>query len=133
MQPFRLICSIAFASWLLSGCAPATKLTNAWVDPSYQGPPFRNLLVLGISKNPGERRTFEDEFSAKLRGAGVKAVPGYTVLPDGGKVGKDVLEGVLRKTGADGAIVARVLNVEDRKSTRLNSSHMSESRMPSSA
>jgi hypothetical protein len=105
---------IALVSWLVSGCAPATTLTNAWLDSAYKGPPFRNLLVLGISKNVGERRIFEDEFSAKLRAAGVKAVPGYTVLPESGKVENSVLEGVLKKMGADGAIVARVLNVDRR-------------------
>lgn len=104
----------AFATWLMSGCAPATQLTNAWVDPTYKGPPFGNVLVLGVSRNEGERRTFEDEFSAKLRAAGVKAASGYTVLPENGNVAKDVLEGALKKIGADGAIVARVLDVDRR-------------------
>jgi hypothetical protein len=115
MKARRLALLITLASLLVSGCAPATKLTNAWVDPTYKGPPFENLLVLGISKNPGVRRTFEDEFSAKLRAAGVKkAVPGYTVLPESGKVPTPVLEGILKKMGADGAIVARVLDVDRR-------------------
>lgn len=114
MRPRRCAVVAVLAVALASGCAPATKLTNAWVDPAFAGPPFRNLLVLGISANEGERRTFEDEFAAKLRGAGVKAVPGYTLLPRGGKVPNEVLEGVLKKIGADGAIVARVLAV-DRK------------------
>lgn len=114
MRPRRCAVVAVLAVALASGCAPATKLTNAWVDPAFAGPPFRNLLVLGISANEGERRTFEDEFAAKLRGAGVKAVPGYTLLPRGGKVANEVLEGVLKKIGADGAIVARVLAV-DRK------------------
>lgn len=114
MSACRLALFIALASGLLAGCAPATRLTNAWVDPSYKGPPFRNVLVLGISQNAGERRTFEDEFSAKLRAVGVKAVPGYTMLPEDGPVPKDVLEGVMKKMGADGAIVARVLNVDQR-------------------
>jgi len=105
---------IALGTWLVSGCAPATQLTNAWVDPSYRGPPFANVLVLGVSRNEGERRTFEDEFSARLRAAGVKAVAGYTLLPENGGVAKEVLEGVLKKIGADGAIVARVLDVDRR-------------------
>jgi hypothetical protein len=114
MRPLCIAVALAFAACLLAGCAPATRLTNAWVDPSYRGPPFRSILVLGISQNPGERRTFEDEFSAKLRGAGVNAVPGYTVLPEDGKVEKSVLEAALKKIGADGAIVARVLAVDRR-------------------
>ena len=43
-----------------------------------------------------------------------KAVPGYTVLPEDGPVEKSVLEGALKKIGADGAIVARVLAVDRR-------------------
>jgi len=114
MKNCRIVPLIVLASWLVSGCAPATKLTNAWVDASYKGPPFQNLLVLGISKVPSTRRTFEDEFSAKLRAAGVRAVPGYTVLPENGKVETPVLAGILKKMGADGAIVARVLDVDRR-------------------
>jgi hypothetical protein len=114
MKACRIALLIVLASWLVSGCAPATKLTNAWVDASYKGPPFQNLLVLGISKVPSMRRTFEDEFSEKLRAAGVKAVPGYTVLPENGKVETPVLAGILKKMGADGAIVARVLDVDRR-------------------
>jgi hypothetical protein len=41
-------------------------------------------------------------------------VPGYTVLPESGKVETPVLAGILKKMGADGAIVARVLNVDRR-------------------
>jgi hypothetical protein len=114
MRTLRTAFVHAFAAWLVAGCAPATRLTNAWVDPSYKGPPFRHILVLGISQNPGERRTFEDEFSSQLRSAGVNAVPGYTVLPEDGKVEKSVLEAALKRISADGAIVARVLAV-DRK------------------
>lgn len=82
MKACRFALLAAVAGWLVSGCAPATQLTNAWVDPAYKGPPFRNVLVLGVSRNEGERRTFEDEFAAKLRAVGVKAAPGYTVLPE---------------------------------------------------
>jgi hypothetical protein len=114
MRAGRVAFLIIFSAWLVSGCAPATKLTNAWVDPSYQGPPFRNVLVLGVARNIGERRTFEDEFSAKLRAVGVKASPGYTVLPDNGDVSRAELEGILKKIGADGAIVARVLDIDRR-------------------
>ena len=43
---------------------------------------------------------------------------------------EDVLEKFLRYIGYD---VKRVMNITDRKSTRLNSSHDRQSRMPSSA
>jgi hypothetical protein len=114
MKACRFILPGVLAVWFVAGCAPATQLTNAWVDPSYKGPPFANVLVLGVSRNEGERRTFEDEFAAKLRATGMQAAAGYTVLPENGGVPREVLEGVLKKIGADGAIVARVLDVDRR-------------------
>lgn len=106
--------AILSAALLLPGCAPSTRLTNAWVDPEYAGPPFGKVLVLAISKESGERRTFEDEFAAQLRAAGVEAVPGYRLLPEDGPVAKDRLAETVRGAGADGAIVTRVVNVDRR-------------------
>ncbi|MCZ7565802.1 MAG: hypothetical protein M5U08_20080 [Burkholderiales bacterium] len=102
------------AAALLAGCAPSTRLTNAWVDPEYAGPPFRKVLVLAISRESGQRRTFEDEFAAKLRAAGVEAVPGYRLLPEDGEVAREKLAETVRRAGADGAIVTRVLSVDRR-------------------
>ena len=50
-------------------------------------------------------------------------------------IGIDTGKNTLHMIGLDekGAIVLREKVSRDRKSTRLNSSHMSESRMPSSA
>jgi hypothetical protein len=114
VRPPPLACLLVVAAALVSGCAPATKLTNAWVDPEYAGPPFRKVLVLAISKESGQRRTFEDEFAAQLRAAGVEAVPGYKLLPEDGRVEKDRLAETVRRAGADGAIVTRVVHVDRR-------------------
>ena len=43
------------------------------------------------------------------------------------------IEIVTLETGSDEERLAKIGDCEDRKSTRLNSSHVSESRMPSSA
>ncbi|MCC6608940.1 MAG: hypothetical protein IT515_04590 [Burkholderiales bacterium] len=114
MRPYPLAFLLVVAAALVTGCAPSTTLTNAWVDPDYAGPPFRKVLVLAISKESGERRTFEDEFSAKLRAAGVEAVPSYKLLPEDGPVAKEKLAETVRRAGADGAIVTRVVLVDRR-------------------
>lgn len=114
MRTHPLACLLVVAAALVSGCAPSTRLTNAWVDPGYAGAPFKKVLVLAISKEAAQRRIFEDEFSAKLRSAGVEAVPGYRLLPEDGRVEKDKLAETVRRAGADGAIVTRILHVDSR-------------------
>lgn len=114
LRTHSLALSFVIVAALAAGCAPSTKLTNAWVDPDHAGAPFRKVLVLAISKESGERRTFEDEFAAKLRSAGVDAVPGYKLLPEDGRVGKDKLADTVHRAGADGAIVTRVVDVDRR-------------------
>jgi hypothetical protein len=103
---------LALVALITAGCATTTQLTNAWVDPAYQGPPFQKLLVVGIAKTPGDRRTFEDEFSAQLRAGGVETVPSYTVVADDKIVDKSALESAVKEIGADGVIITRVVDVE---------------------
>ena len=57
------------------GCATSTKIVNEWRNPDYSPPRFRKILVIAVSRNAGIRRTFEDEFAAKLKDAGVDAAP----------------------------------------------------------
>lgn len=112
MNARSFVCTITLVALFASACATSTQLTNAWVDPAYQGPPFNKIMVVGMAANPGDRRTFEDEFSTMLRASGVEAVQSYTVLPEQEKVDKGILERELKKMEADGVIITRVVNVE---------------------
>lgn len=105
------IVSFLLVGVLAAGCATSTRLTNAWVDPEFQGAPFQKLLVVGISEVEGNRRIFEDEFSTALRANGLEAVQSYTLLPEKAKPGKSDLEDAVEETGADGVIIARVVDI----------------------
>lgn len=96
-----------------AGCA-STTLTSVWRDPSYTGGPLRSVLVMGISEETGIRRIFEDEFSAKLQAVGVKAIPGYTLIPQDGPAEPVVLDAAIAKAGAQGVLVTRLLRIERR-------------------
>lgn len=98
---------------LSAGCA-STTLTSVWRNPSYSGGPFRSVLVMGISKEAGIRRIFEDEFSAKLRSVGVTAIPSYTLIPENGPAESTVLDAAIVKAGAQGMLVTRLLRIERR-------------------
>ncbi len=102
---------IIAAALLLGGCA-ATQIINQWSNPSYAAASFKRILVIGVSKQPTIRRTFEDEFVARLKAAGTDAVPGYEFAPEDGQVEESRLARAVKQAGADAVITTRLVRVE---------------------
>lgn len=96
-----------------AGCS-SSKIVNEWREADYIPPTFRKVVVLGISKDQVLRRSFEDEFVAQLRAAGIQAVSSYQVMPEEGQVPEERLLKAVKQTGADAAIMTRLLRVERR-------------------
>lgn len=93
------------------GCA-STKIVNQWTDPDYGSPRFRKILVIAVSRNPGIRRTFEDEFVTKLKAAGVEAAPSYRYIPEEGLIAEARILEAVKRAGADAAVITRLVRVE---------------------
>ncbi len=96
-----------------TGCA-TTRIVREWRDPDYVAPGFARIVVIGVSHEAAIRRTFEDAFVTRLRAAGVGAEPSYRYIPESGQVAEDRLQEAVRRAGADGAIVTRLVRVETR-------------------
>jgi hypothetical protein len=96
----------------LTACAASTKIINQWVSPEYASPRFKKVMVIGVSKQPSIRRTFEDEFVTQLKASGVNAVPSYAYIPEDGQVDESRLQAAVKQAGADAAIVTRLVRVE---------------------
>ena len=96
---------------LLSGCG-ATQIINQWANPSYSAASFKRILVIGVSKQASIRRTFEDEFVARLKAIGVDAVPSYEFIPEVGQVLEPRLKETVKQVGADAVIITRLVRVE---------------------
>ena len=99
------------AALLLGGCA-ATQIINQWSDPSYRAASFKRIMVIGVSKQPSIRRTFEDEFVARLKAAGTDAVPAYEFIPQDGQAEVPRLDQAVKQAGADALITTRLVRVE---------------------
>lgn len=108
----RVVLSIALS--LSAGCA-STKIVNEWREPDYIPPRFKKVVVLGISKEATLRRSFEDEFVAQLRANGIEAVPSYQVMPEEGQAPEARLLSAIKQSGADAAIMTRLVRVERRQ------------------
>jgi hypothetical protein len=98
-------------AFVFSACA-ATKIVTEWSNPEYASPRFKNILVIGVSKQPSIRRTFEEEFVNKLKASGVDAVPSYLYIAEDGQVDEARLNEAVKKANADGVIITRLVRVE---------------------
>ena len=99
---------------LLGACAAPTVLNTQWANPQFAGkPPLRSVLVMGITKDPTNRRIFEDQMVAQLQTRGVQAVPSYRFAPDAGAVEQVKLEQAVKEAGVAGVLLTRVVNVTE--------------------
>jgi len=94
------------------GCAASTKIVNEWRNPDYSSPRFRKMFVIAVSSNPGIRRTFEDEFVAKLKAVDVDAAPSYRYIPEEGQTAEARMLEMVKQAGADAAIITRLVREE---------------------
>lgn len=107
-------CILTFVLSLIAGCA-STKIVNQWTEPDYIPRPFKKIVVLGVTKEATLRRSFEDEFVAQLRINGIEAVPSYQMMPEEGQAAEARLLKAVKQTGADAAIMTRLVRVERRR------------------
>jgi hypothetical protein len=97
---------LILALGLAMSCAPTTKLTRVWRDEAYQGHP-RKILIIVVLKNSDVRKLVENEFVEQLRGRGIDAIAGYTVLPDTAALNKKVIIEKMNDLGTDSVLIAR--------------------------
>jgi hypothetical protein len=110
----RLFRILAPATVLTLAACASTELVNQWSNPAYTSPSFKKVMVIGVTKQAGIRRTFEDEFTAQLKAAGVNATPSYLYIPQDGPVGEAVLKQALKEAAADAMIITRLVRVQQK-------------------
>ena len=107
-------CLIMLTALGLTSCA-STQMVNQWSNPAYRtSPSFKKIMVIGVTKQAAIRRTFEDEFVAQLKAAGVNATPTYLYIPQDGPVGEPVLKQALKEAAADAVLITRLVRVQQK-------------------
>jgi hypothetical protein len=111
-KPTALV-SLLLSTLVLAGCQ-TTALQSAWYDPTFTGGPMHGITVVAAGLNVANRRLAEDIFSQRLRALGVHAAPGWEVVPDEARSAPEPFTEALRRSGAEGVLVIRVLGVDTR-------------------
>jgi hypothetical protein len=100
------------AAALLAGCA--TRFVNVWKSPEWSGPALRSVLVVGKTRDPAARRSYEDAMCASLEKIGVRAEPSHRQLP-GEALEREAIARAVAAGGHDGLIGARLVGVDQRE------------------
>ncbi len=116
MQGFmRRFAVISMLGLFVSGCASmSTSLQSAWFDSTFNGPPFKRILVVGVTGTMTDRRVFDDIFAQSLNSVGVQGIPGYQFIDNAPSASAEVFNDGVTKSGADGLLVVRLLGVDNR-------------------
>jgi len=104
-NPLGYLMAIAM---LLTACA-STQINSVWKDPSYQSRPDK-IMVIGVARNPLNRRLFEDEFVAQLKAHGTEAIASYAILPDKQQEDREVIAAKVKESGADAILITRLVS-----------------------
>ncbi|MGB8297801.1 MAG: hypothetical protein WCG85_20460 [Polyangia bacterium] len=114
LGPFKILAS-AVVITQLAACS-TTYVSSLWRDPTYQVRP-RKIMIIGIAKNPANKRTLEDDFAKQLKLKGTDAVLSYAILPDDKDGNKEAIAAEMKAQGADAVLITRIA---DRKTVYTN-------------
>ena len=109
------VCAI-FSSVLIIACG-GTKLTTTQVDEARREKPVSDVLVIAISYEEELRHSFEDEFVAQLKTAGIEAISSADVIPISEKqqLEKDAILKVVNKFENDAVIITHLAGVDEKE------------------
>jgi hypothetical protein len=110
----KIAAGALLAAALLSACA-TTRVTSEWRNPEVtKAGPYGKVFLTAITQQDAVRRQMEDAFQAALKERGVIGLPSYGSLPAAGKAEKDKLVAAVKASGADAALVFRMVKSENR-------------------
>jgi len=110
LRSYALVWLVAM---LLSGCA-STTLQSAWFDSEFKGPPFKRVLVVGVTGNFTDRRVFDQNFAQLLTDAGTQGIPGFQYIDVMQTADGTAFDVGVKRSGADAVLLVRLLGVDTR-------------------
>jgi len=123
----RRLGHLFFLAFLIISCAgTATELTQNQVDDSYKGKPVSDILVIAITGNEHNRRSFEKKFVAQLKSVGVEAISSEAAIPmpPNLELKKETILNAVRQNENDAVIITHLIGKEDKDVyTRSGSAH----------
>jgi len=102
-----------FVAFLIMSCA-GTEITQTPVDHAYKGGPVSNILVIAITGNEHNRRTYEKKFVARLKSVGVDAFASEEAIPmpPDLQLKKETIVNAVKQYENDAVIITQLIGKE---------------------
>ena len=100
--------------FFMTSCA-STKVTGEWKDPNLTTKQFKKIMVMGIAKQPQNRRFYEDEFVRQLKAKGVMAISSHTLISHENMWDRATIVQTLGSMEFDSVIITRVVDMKNRQ------------------
>jgi hypothetical protein len=104
-------------AYLIISCG-GTELTQNKVDDAFKGKPVSDILVIAITGNEHNRRTFEKKFVARLKSVGVDAIASEEAIPMPAdlELKKETILDAVHQYNNDAVIITHVIGKEEKDS-----------------
>lgn len=109
-------CMLATAT--LSACGANTQSSDTRQSSSVPAAAFDKVVVLYVGRDPGFRRSVEDELASRIP----CAVPAYTLRPRVDVRDRDRARARMQAAGFDGAVLVQVIKIGNKVPYELGSS-----------
>ena len=105
---------LIFVAFLITSCAAGTEISQTPVDDAYKGKPVSNVLVIAITGNEHNRRTYEKKFVARLKSMGVDAFASEEAvpMPPDLKLKKETILNAVAQYENDAVIITQLIGKE---------------------
>lgn len=105
---------VVMTAVFLAGCA-STKISGEWDNPEVKTAGlYKKIFLTAVTGEETVRRQVEDAFQATLSPLQVEGIQSYLSMPDSGKPEKDALVSAVKASGADAALVIRMVKKENK-------------------
>lgn len=99
---------------ILTGCA-STKISGEWDNPEVKAVgPYKKIFLTAVTGEEIVRRQMEDTFHVALAAHQVEGIQSYRSMPESGKPDKEALVSAVKASGADGALIVRMVKKENK-------------------
>lgn len=95
---------------VLAACASSGRVVSTFDGPAYQGPAFRNLLVIGVADSYNNRATFERTLAQEIAEGGAQATALYALVDKDTPIDRATVEKVVDEGDFDAILITRALN-----------------------
>lgn len=119
--------------FVAAACSSPGRTVSTFEGPAYQGPAFRNILVIGVAGSYNNRATYERTLAKDIASGGASATAYYTLVKMDAPIDRPTIEKLVDEGNYDAVLITRVLNSDVDSAMKVGTSSAKKIRKDGSA